>query len=270
MEKRGIRTERGNINREIEVTNRRLRQLKARISKLQNWLKEEAANDKPPTLSDVIQGVLSRREQTGKQSYYSAVNNLKAASKIFNFLSENGIEDMAGLEEKVMNMHDEQSSISEKLKSVDRRLKTLDEHLWNSKNYKAYHGYKTQYERLYAQYRAIKKAGGFRSESKAQKALDTANAYYEEHRTEITLYEAAERYLKDVMQDHFDPKKLPPISKWEAESNKLKFERQELSRWYFTLKEDVKEVERIQRSINNILREKTGRHQPTHKHELDL
>lgn len=270
MEKRGIRTERGNINREIEVTNRRLRQLKARISKLQNWLKEEAVNDKPPTLSDVIQGVLSRREQTGKQSYYSAVNNLKAASKIFNFLSENGIEDMAGLEEKVMNMHDEQSSISEKLKSVDRRLKTLDEHLWNSKNYKAYHGHKAQYEKLYAQYRAIKKAGGFRSESKAQKALDTANAYYEEHRTEITLYEAAERYLKDVMQDHFDPKKLPPISKWEAESNKLKSERQELSRRYFTLKEDVKEVERIQRSINNILREENGRQQPTRRHELDL
>ncbi len=39
MEKRGIRTERGDLNREIEVTNQKLRQLKARISKLQNWLK---------------------------------------------------------------------------------------------------------------------------------------------------------------------------------------------------------------------------------------
>ena len=44
MEKRGIRTERGDLNREIEVTNKRLRQLKAHISKLQNWLKEEAEN----------------------------------------------------------------------------------------------------------------------------------------------------------------------------------------------------------------------------------
>ena len=42
MENRGIRTERGDLNREIEVTNQKLRQLKARISKLQNWLKEEA------------------------------------------------------------------------------------------------------------------------------------------------------------------------------------------------------------------------------------
>lgn len=129
--------------------------------------------------------------------------------------------------------HLEQSSISEKLKSVKRRLKTLDEHLLHSKNYKAYRGYTTQYEKLYAQYRTIKKAGGFRSESKAQKALDTTNAYHEEHRTEITLYEAAERHLKDVLQDHFDPKKLPPISKWESESVKLKSERQELTRRYF-------------------------------------
>ena len=68
MEKRGIRTERGNLNREIEVSNQRLRQLKARISKLQNWLKDEAANTEPPTLADVIQGILSKQEQTGKQS----------------------------------------------------------------------------------------------------------------------------------------------------------------------------------------------------------
>lgn len=68
MEKRGIRTERGNLNREIGVSNQRLRQLKARISKLQNWLKDEAANTEPPTLADVIQGILSKQEQTGKQS----------------------------------------------------------------------------------------------------------------------------------------------------------------------------------------------------------
>lgn len=47
MEKRRIRTERGNINCEIEVTNQKFRQLKARISKLQDWLKEEAENDTP-------------------------------------------------------------------------------------------------------------------------------------------------------------------------------------------------------------------------------
>ena len=66
MEKRGIRTERGDLNREIEVTNQKLRQLKARISKLQNWLKEEQENTEPPTLADYIQGILSRKAQVGR------------------------------------------------------------------------------------------------------------------------------------------------------------------------------------------------------------
>ena len=66
MEKRGIRTERGDLNSEIEVTNQKLRQLKARISKLKNWLKEEQENTDPPTLADYIQGILSRKVQTGK------------------------------------------------------------------------------------------------------------------------------------------------------------------------------------------------------------
>ena len=49
MEKKGIRTERGDINREIEVTNQQLRQLKARIAKLQSWVKTETENTEPPS-----------------------------------------------------------------------------------------------------------------------------------------------------------------------------------------------------------------------------
>ena len=270
MEKRGIRTERGNLNREIEVTNRRLRQLKARISKLQNWLKEETANTEPPTLADVIQGILLKREQVGKQSRYTTIHNLKAAANMLNFLTTNGIKDMSGLEEKVMDMYGEQRSISEKLKSTDRRLKTLDEHLRHSGNYKAYHGHKAQYEKLYAQYRQIKKAGGFGAERKAQKALDAANSYYHAHDTEIVLFEAAERYLKDVMQERFDPKKLPPIRKWESERDKLKAERQQLSHRYDRLKNEVKEVEKIRRNVYSFLKEERGREQPKRNHNLEL
>ena len=40
MEKKGIRTERGDINRAIEITNREWRQLKARLSKLGKWVSE--------------------------------------------------------------------------------------------------------------------------------------------------------------------------------------------------------------------------------------
>lgn len=71
---------------------------------------------------------------------------------------------MAGLDGKLQVMIEKQFSIREKLKPIDRRLKTLDEHLRHDANFKAYCGHKVQYEKLYAQYRVIKKADGFGSQ----------------------------------------------------------------------------------------------------------
>ena len=58
-----IRTERGDLNREIEVTNKRLGQLKSRISKLQKWLKEEAEKIRKSVCS------ILRQEQRERQPH---------------------------------------------------------------------------------------------------------------------------------------------------------------------------------------------------------
>ncbi|MDR2157036.1 MAG: MobA/MobL family protein, partial [Clostridiales Family XIII bacterium] len=62
MERKGIRTERGDLNRETEFTNKQIRQLRARINKVKDWLKEEAENPAPPTLADIISDILSDGE----------------------------------------------------------------------------------------------------------------------------------------------------------------------------------------------------------------
>ena len=244
MEKRGIRTERGNLNREIEVTNRRLRQLKARISKLQNWLKEETANTELPTLADVIQGILSKREQSGKQSRYTTIHNLKAAANMLMFLQTNGIKDMAGLEEKVEGMYGKQRSIADQLKPIDRRLKTLDDHISNAEKY-------FQYRDIFKQYK--------RQKPKKQEA------FYESHRMELTHYEAAERYINAVMNG----KTGIPLKAWKTERDKLNGEKKQLTQQYYALKDEVKEVEQIRRNVYSILREENGREQPTRKHEIE-
>ena len=244
MEKRGIRTERGNINREIEVTNQKLRQLKARISKLQDWLKEEAENDTPPTLADVIQGILARRKQTGKPSYYTAVNSLKAAAKMLNFLQENQIVDMDGLTEKMAGMFGEQREIAEKLKPIDRRLKTLEGHISNAERY-------LQYRDIYRKYK--------------QQKPKKQEAFYEAHRMELTHFEAAERYLNDVMNGRTGI----PLKAWKAEQEKLTAERKELSLRYLALKDEVKEAEQIRKGVYSILRQENRKEQPTHKQDLD-
>ncbi len=96
-----------------------MRQLKARISKLQKWLKEEQENTEPPTLADYIQVILSRKAQTGKMGYSQSLYNLKDAAKMLNFLQANGIMDIAGLDEKFKSMIGEASLFTGKLVCAD-------------------------------------------------------------------------------------------------------------------------------------------------------
>ncbi len=99
MENRGIRTERGDLNREIEVTNQKLRQLKARISKLQNWLKEEAdiyfkcKGKKPLTeaeqilftaAKDYLKGVMNGKTTIPTKTWKEEYTKLTAERKTLN------------------------------------------------------------------------------------------------------------------------------------------------------------------------------------------
>ena len=226
MEKRGIRTERGDLNREIEVTNKRLRQLKARISKLQNCLKEEAENTEPPTLADYIQGILSRKAQTGKPGYSQSLYNLKDAAKMLNFLQANNIMDMTGLDEKFKTMIGEQLDIQGKLKPVERRLGTLKKHLEQADIYFKYKG---------------------------KKPLTEA---------EQILLTAAKDYLKGVMNG----KTTIPTKAWKTEYDKLTAERKTLNQRYLAWKEEVKEAEKIRKSVYSILRQEQ---QPRRKQDME-
>ena len=183
-------------------------------------------------------------DQTGKQSRYTTIHNLKAAANMLNFLTTNGIKDMAGREEKVESMYGEQRSIAEKLKPIDRRLKTLDEHISNAEKY-------FQYRDIYRKYK--------------QQKPKKQEAFYESHRMDLTHYEAAERYLNAVMNG----KTSIPLKSWKAERDKLNGEKKELTRQYYALKDEVKEVEQIRRNVYSILREENGREQPTRKHDLE-
>lgn len=230
MEKRGIRTERGDLNREIEVTNQRLRQLKARISKLQNWLKEEAASTEPLTLADYIQDILKRKAQAGKSDVSQSLYNLKDAANMLNFLTANNIMDMAGLDEKFSSMIGQQMDIQDKLKPIDRRLATLKKHIEQADLYMRYKG---------------------------KKALTD---------TEQALFTAVHSYLKEVMNG----KTTLPAKAWKAEYAKLTGERKTLNQRYLALKDEVKEAEQIRKSVYSILRQEQRERQPRREQDRDL
>ncbi|NLO84064.1 MAG: hypothetical protein GX096_01340, partial [Clostridiales bacterium] len=74
--------------------------------------------------------------------------------------------------------------------------------------------------------------------------------YTEAHRREFTLYEAAEHYLKGVM----NAKTSLPIKEWKAERTKLTTDKKRLNGEYVSLKNDIAQVEKIRRNVNDIMR----------------
>ena len=221
MERRGIDTEKGNLNRIIEGINQRLRQLWEQIKSLKDRLKEAVAPTAPPAFSDVIRGILNGHEQ---KSRYGQIADTNMEARVLNFLQENRITGMAGLREKVGEMYGRRLDMGDRLNRIDGRLHMLDEHIRHM-------GYYQKHREIYRQYQQIgrqKKQAAFR----------------EQHYTEIALFESAHRYLEQHLNGH-----TPPLHSWKEEQAELLIERAALNQQYNTLKEKVREAEIVKRNV---------------------
>jgi len=236
MEERGIITERGNTNRKIISMNKELKQLRARISKLQKWVDEmekeiNAQNsDSNPIQSENLLFIFSDLLSSENKSHRKTIIDLKLAATTFAFLQENNISNLPELHQKINNMRNDFDGVRKKLKSVERRLETLDKHILQSENYKKYRAVYKEYE-----------------EQKPKQQ----DAFYENHRAELTLYNAAEKYLKAHLNGH----KEIPLPNWKAEHKKLITEKDKLYKEFYRRKENVRKVELIQKSVDNVTRE---------------
>ncbi|MCC8122092.1 MAG: hypothetical protein LIO58_00900 [Oscillospiraceae bacterium] len=83
--------------------------------------------------------------------------------------------------------------------------------------------------------------------------------FYEAHRAELIPYEAAQRYLKGVMNG----KTGLPIKAWKTERDKLNADRKRLNGEYVSLKNEIVEVEKIRKNVYEIMREDTKTHKDT-------
>ena len=227
MERKGMVTDRGSFNCQIEIDNRTLKQINARLKKLQSWLRTEAEMVQP-TLKEILQGIIAKG---GDQRHYQNIAKLKIASKVLIFVEKNGIEDVAGLVDKVADMRQQFGDIRERLKVVERRLKTLDEHLKQTEIIR-------KNRKLYQQYQQIQNS-------------QKREAFYESHRAEMMLYEAASRYFEGVMNG----KAGLPVKEWQNEAKRLSADRNGLYLGYQKIKEELQSAEAIKQSAESILRE---------------
>ena len=237
LERKGIRTKRGDQNRKIASMNQEIRQLRARINKLQKWVDGQMENEKhtPSTAPNFnpnnLISMLSHILETGEgKSRKQKVIDLKTASSTLLFLQENNISSLPELKEKVTAVRDKLYDIREKMKPIERRLTKLNEHILQADNHKTH-------KAIYKQYDALP--------PKKQPA------FYNEHTPEIILFESAQRYLKSHLNGH---NKIP-TSQWKAEQAQLTIERETLYREFKQQKEEVRKVEIIQKYATQLVRE---------------
>ena len=136
MERRGIVTEKGNINRKIAADNKLLKEIKARITRLYNWSKEQSTQ--PQGWESIMDFLFQARQDTASTSQYARVRALKENVALFNFLQANGISSMPELYEKVSAMNSGYYDLRGKIVKAERRLSVLNERLEMWTQYQKY------------------------------------------------------------------------------------------------------------------------------------
>ena len=260
MEKKGIATEKGELNRNIQKANRLIREIRAQIGKLKEWIGElfkarETAPEQPPQspgLANLLIKYLSvQREKSRKYSQswqrQHTADELKTVSQAVNFLAERGISTLTELDAALSSVSGQADAIREGMKTAEKRMKELQKLIEYGKNY-------TEYKPIHDELKKLKNGW-----------MNKRDKYEEAHRAELTLWNAASRYLHANLPKGTKPPL--PISEWEKEYAILSGQR---TAEYTKLKEtraEVAELHNIRKCVDIALKADQPEQTRTKRHE---
>ena len=243
MEAKGIRTDKGDLNRWIRKTNAMLREAKQKIAALIDWLKAvktELSRPKPPTLVELLSAYYDNRNK-GAYSSKARIANLKKLSEAVSYLEAKRLYTADDLDAALHTMQGKIDTLKKSASGKQARIKELDELLRMADYYKAGKP-------------VADKLKTIRFEKSRQK-------YKAEHDDTLRLFYMAERKLKGQAVDG----KLPAAS-WRAEKARLETEyrdlQQELTPLYAAVKKlwaihyNIYEVQHEQERQNAAVRQK--------------
>ncbi len=237
MERKGIQTEKGNINRQITADNKLLKELKARITRIYNWSKEQAQAEQPQDSGSLVARLYEAQAEVNrnKARYRSGrIKALQENAKLLAFLQGNGITSMEQLYEKVSAMNDAYYDLRGKIVKTERRLAVLDERLeiW------------AQYDK----YKPIRQKLDKVKPGKREK-------YQQEHRAELATFDTAADFLKNLKESG---EAITPKA-WRAEAAKLTMQKDFAYQKMRDMRDEIKAVESLRKAAERLARE--GQHQ---------
>ena len=247
MEKKGIATEKGELNRNIQKANRLIREIRAQIGKLKEWIADlfkarETAPKQPPqspNLANLLMKYLSvQREKSRKYSQrwqqQHTADELKTIAAAVNYLSEHGISNLDELDASLSSVSDKAYSIREGMKTAEERMKKLQKLIEYGKNY-------TEYKPIHDELKKLQNGW-----------TNKRDKYEEAHRAELTLWNAASRYLHANLPK--GTKTLPICANGRQEYADLKTQRDSDYTKLKDTRTEVAELQKIRRCVDIALR----------------
>lgn len=236
LEKKGIKTDKGNYNREIKKYNSLVDIIKNQFSNISNWisdyiknltqaftqyskLSEEELEERPLLFNlkeylELYQKIQDEKHKHlyGKVKTQKEVYDFKKYVSGYYYLKNNNLNTIGELAEHIKTLQNQNINLNKQAKSIHQEIEKLDKKLLYTKLYK-------ENKELYKTYQG--------------KSIFTKDSYYKANKKEIDQFENIKRTLEKLVgvNGKLDPKK------WEKEIQELKQELQNIN----TQKEEIKE-----------------------------
>lgn len=250
MEKKGIATDRGNINREIKHQNMILREISSRIKALLNWIRGIGKEEKTETdnLKSTLpskENLLSVFENFIRKNADNHNTDLEQYIESYQFLKEKNIISVSELKENIVTLRDKNYKTTRTIKDTEKKIDDRVQLIDQAEKY-------LKYKDTYKAYTKLKK--------------NKQDTFYNEHTAEIILFESAKKYLKEHLGDN----KTLNISKWKSEVDTLKKEKKSLYNQILEIREEVGQAEKVKTCIEQLQEQENRELSQVKKQELDL
>lgn len=227
MEKRGIRTQKGDLNRWIKATNRLIAAIKQKVKSLLAWIaaaKEELTKEKEPSVIELLMQYHDMRNARA-WSEKAKLGNLKKFAAAIAFLKENNIFTLEELEQKTHEISAAAEALLAKSRENNARMKKLDTMITFGENV----------QRIQP---IINKMDSIHWKSSREKFLAA-------HQEDIDLYYTSKRILK---QNHGVTK--IDISAWKKEKEMLAQETEKTYLQYKPLREKLDQMIQVEYCVD--------------------
>lgn len=249
LERKGIETDKGNINREIKKHNSLVKAIKERISELTSWIGSLIGN---------LQAKYDEYKQEKKEEYESEAElfnlyeyisiyhdlqgekarklnpyasnkkigaDLRRFSKARIYLKDNKLQTIADLQEKIFELAKQSKKVSSDIQEKTQRIKDLNQCLICSDIIK-------ENKKVYQEYKS--------------KTL-FKDSFYNSHKKEIDRYLRARKTI-----EKFTGTSSIKLNEWEKEITKLEKEIETLNKDKIKIQDEFKQIDHIKYAVKTV------------------